>query len=313
MKRLFSLFSRALLVLSLCALLIPGTVVFAPSDVHAFGSLSENGTAAFMGIGIAPQKILHVSGSGPGSVPLFVRGSDSAGFIIERTPTNRWVLGVNESPTLGNGFVLSTIPTGNTSVPRLLVTPQGNVGIGTLAPVQRLQVEADNSTSIAIIGIYKDNDNEGFLGGNNSAVHGYSRTGWAGSFNGNVHISGNLTFGAAPSVSVGRIYLPGSGDIISTDSGRRYIYWNATAGTIRLYNEVNDDWCDYWWQTQKGAATAGNSGFLSADNWTDIITGIDTNGYGMEIHFGQADGTAGWCSVWLQHCGDKLVGHYIKY
>jgi hypothetical protein len=147
-----------------------------PADAQAFGSLTENGTAAFMGIGTVPQKILHVSGSGPGSVPLFQRSSDSAGFIIERTPTNRWVLGVNESPALGTGFVLSTIPTGNTSVPRLMITPTGKVGIGTVSPTRKLEV-VDTSNE-AIYGKNTGSLNYGYLGGSNYGVYGrYGDTG----------------------------------------------------------------------------------------------------------------------------------------
>jgi hypothetical protein len=126
-----------------------------------------------------------VSGSGPGSVPLFVRGSDSAGFIIERTPTNRWVLGVNESPTLGNGFVLSTIPTGNTSIPRLMITQDGNVGIGTTDPGARLEVETTNEIGIHgssnnMYGVYGESSSGNGVRGHSdttSAVSGHSNSG----------------------------------------------------------------------------------------------------------------------------------------
>jgi hypothetical protein len=172
MKRLAYHFLRSSLALSHCALLLTGTMVLAPSEAHAFGSLGENGTAAFMGIGTAtPLKILHVTGTGVGTVPLFQRATDSAGFIIERTSENRWVFGVNESPTLGNGFVLSTIPVGSTSVPRLLVTQDGNVGIGTTSPTQgRLHVE-DSTT--AIYGKISYNDNYGYVGGTDVGVYGH--------------------------------------------------------------------------------------------------------------------------------------------
>jgi hypothetical protein len=59
---------------------------------------------------------------------------------------------------------------------------------------------------------------------------------------------------------------------------------------IMLHNTTGD-WLDYWWQTQKGTATAGNSGSIAG--WTynqPIISDIDGNDYGIEVHFGQADG-----------------------
>jgi hypothetical protein len=187
MNGTFSRFSRSLLLMSLCILLLPVSILLAPAGAEAFGGLTENGTAAFMGIGTVPQKILHVSDSGPGSVPLFQRNSDSAGFIIERTPTNRWVLGVNESPTLGNGFVLSTIPNGTTSIPRLLVTQGGKVGIGTITPDANSRLHVVNTDVVngskavygevthtgdaqAVYGKYSESLNYGFLGDNTWAV-----------------------------------------------------------------------------------------------------------------------------------------------
>jgi hypothetical protein len=176
MESLSSRSLRSLLFLFLCALLLPVPILITPGRAQAFGSLTENGTAAFMGIGVTPQKILHVSGTGPGTVPLFVRGTDSAGFIIERTPTNRWVLGVNENPDLGNGFVLSTIPTGTQSVPRLLVTQDGKVGIGNMPsgtiaiPIAKLDVIVQGGTDTAISGSCA-------TGGTGAGVYGYSSLG----------------------------------------------------------------------------------------------------------------------------------------
>jgi len=91
------------------------------------------------------------------------------------------------------------------------------------------------------------------------------------------------------------------------------LYWDRTNGEIELTN-TSGDWCDYWWQPQKGATTSGNSG-TTANGTSNIaiISGTNNNDYGFEVHFGQADGTTGWCSVWLQYANGRLVGHYIKY
>jgi hypothetical protein len=264
MQRFSWRFLRSSLVLFLCVLAIPGITIFAPGNAHAFGSLTENGTAAFMGIGINPTKILHVSGSGPGSVPLFSRASDSAGFIIERTSTNRWVLGVNESPTLGNGFVLSTIPFGTTSVPRLLVTQDGKVGIGTLYPTAQLHVEG---SSYAVKGVNTTRGTTGFLGHEDAGVQGYGAYPyWAGSFNGAlgfngiikdegiVHVSTDYYLNANTQVNViivnatenMSIYLP---PITDVRSGRIYTIKRADSTTysvtVRAYTGDNIE----WWQT----------------------------------------------------------------
>jgi hypothetical protein len=48
------------------------------------------------------------------------------------------------------------------------------------------------------------------------------------------------------------------------------------------------------------------------DSNRQIVKGTNIpNGF-LEIHFGQADGTAGWCLVWLQFFNEKMVGHFIK-
>ena len=134
--------------------------------------------------------------------------------------------------------------------------------------------------------------------------------------NGNARVAGDLTVvGTATfgGVTMGKIYLATSGTILSTDGGTRVLYWDATNSEIELTN-TSGDWLDYWWQAQKGATTSGNSGATATGTSNvAIISGTNSNDYGFEIHFGQADSTEGWCSVWLQYANSTLVGHYIKY
>jgi len=134
--------------------------------------------------------------------------------------------------------------------------------------------------------------------------------------NGNARVAGDLTVvGTATlgGVTMGKIYLATSGTILSTDGGTRVLSWDATNSEIELTN-TSGDWCDYWWQAQKGATTSGNSGATATGTSNvAIISGTNSNDYGFEIHFGQADSTEGWCSVWLQYANGALVGHYIKY
>ena len=112
---------------------------------------------------------------------------------------------------------------------------------------------------------------------------------------------------------MGKIYLTSSGTIISTHGGYRILSWDATNGEIEITN-TSSDWCDYWWQAQKGTTTSGDSGAINTGlGNVAIISGTNTNGYGFEVHFGQADGEDGWCAVWLQYANGVLVGHYIKY
>ncbi|NQT84516.1 hypothetical protein HQ563_15950 [bacterium] len=130
--------------------------------------------------------------------------------------------------------------------------------------------------------------------------------------NGDANVAGNLTVNG---VSMGKIFLTGDGTILATDLGRRELYWDRTNGDIEITN-TSGDWCDYWWQAQKGATTSGGSGAIPTVSNVVIISGFglgSPNDYGCEVHFGHADGTAGWCSVWLQYANGNLVGHYIKY
>jgi len=93
----------------------------------------------------------------------------------------------------------------------------------------------------------------------------------------------------------------------------KQLIWDKTNGEIEITNNSPDS-CHYWWQAQKGPTTSGNSGVISdgSEN-VPIISGINTDSYGFEVHFGQADGPYGWCSVWLQYAKGTLVGHYILY
>jgi len=135
---------------------------------------------------------------------------------------------------------------------------------------------------------------------------------------GNTNIAGDVSATSVTSSNInglnfGKIFLNANGSIVSTRAGTHELYWDKASGNI-VINNTNADYCDYWCQSQKGAVTAGNSGaILPSTSNSIIISGVNTNGNGFEIHFGQADGTGGWCSVWLQYANGNLVGHYIIY
>jgi hypothetical protein len=114
-------------------------------------------------------------------------------------------------------------------------------------------------------------------------------------------------------VTMGRIYLTGDGTILTTRSGTNELYWDYDfpGGHLELRN-TGGDWLDYWWQSQKGTTMAGRSNALAGSS-TFVIEDLTSNNHGAQIHFGQADGQGGWCSVWLQYANGVLVGHYIKY
>ena len=129
-----------------------------------------------------------------------------------------------------------------------------------------------------------------------------------------------LTDGLATKVTgtgmtMGKVYLTGHGGNIVTDAGGTFtLTWNADGDWILLTN-TNTAKCSWWYYIQNPEApTTGNTGVVDPSTDMKIITPVATNdNTGFEIHFGQADGTAGWCSVWLQYCHGVMVGHYMKY
>ncbi|HNW90643.1 MAG TPA: hypothetical protein PKN48_13340 [Bacteroidales bacterium] len=128
----------------------------------------------------------------------------------------------------------------------------------------------------------------------------------------NSSVSTSLNADMVDGVHEGKVYLNASGTIASTRGGTYILSWDG-ADNIQLTN-TSGDWCDVWWITIKGAVMAsGTNATATGTSNVNIISGVDdANDYGFEIHFGQADGTGGWCSVWLQFANSRLVGHYIN-
>jgi hypothetical protein len=125
-------------------------------------------------------------------------------------------------------------------------------------------------------------------------------------------VTGNLT-GKVNGMSIGSIFLTEDGTILSTAGGAMELFWDLTHDRIILYNSFNDV-IGFWWKTQRGTTAEGSSGIISKGENLDIIPShVNIDAEGFEIHFGQLNGTGGWCSVWLQYFDGKMVGHYIKY
>jgi hypothetical protein len=139
----------------------------------------------------------------------------------------------------------------------------------------------------------------------------------AGNASGNVPVSNgtvntNLNSDMVDGVHHGKVYLTVAGTIATTRGNTCILTWDG-AGNIQLTNN-SGDWCDVWWISAKGAVLAcGNNATGSGTSNVSIISGVNVaNDYGFEVHFGQADGAGGWCSVWLQYANGVLVGHYIN-
>ncbi|HOY31636.1 MAG TPA: hypothetical protein PKW80_07125 [Bacteroidales bacterium] len=138
----------------------------------------------------------------------------------------------------------------------------------------------------------------------------------AGNASGNVPVSNgtvnaNLNADMADGVHHGKVYLINSGNIATTRNGTNVLYWDGM-GNIQITN-TGGDWCDVWFITVKGTTMACNSlAIAGGSSNVTIISGMTNNDYGCEIHFGQADGQGGWCTVWLQYANAVLIGHYIN-
>jgi hypothetical protein len=186
------------------------------------------------------------------------------------------------------------------------VDPLENVGIGTAAPSAKLEVAGDVTVS-------------GLGGSGSITIDGTTDTITASSGSlsfgsTNLVTTGSVNAAAVNGLAMGKVYLTATGTIVTTRGGGNVLRWNtAGTGSIELTN-TSGDWCDFWWQAQKGAATSGGASAISSPSTNVvIISGMNSNDYGCEVHFGQADGQGGWASVWLQYANGVLVGHYIKY
>ena len=129
-------------------------------------------------------------------------------------------------------------------------------------------------------------------------------------------VTGNVTgdvHGNINGLTMGIINMTANGIIVSTRSGQYDLYWDKTNSKITARN-TNSNYSHVWWQGQQGATPVGGALALLPNTGSyDIITSLSTNSYGYEIHFGDADGGVGYCSVWIQYSMGRLVGHYIKY
>ncbi len=108
----------------------------------------------FTGEGITPNLLSHRSGGTPGApaatlsgdVLLYIQGAghNGAAFTaskvgITMAARENWVPGAN-----GTSLLFSTTPNGSTALTtRMTVDHNGNVGIGTTVPAERLEVEGD--------------------------------------------------------------------------------------------------------------------------------------------------------------------------
>jgi len=113
-------------------------------------------------------------------------------------------------------------------------------------------------------------------------------------------------------ITMGKIFLSASDTIVWTASRTYALYWDQSTGEISIKNSNPVYPCDYWWQSQKKDVMEGNANAVPEITDEAIIT-ISNDNDGFEIHFGRAEDSTGWCSVWLQYKNGFLVGHHIKY
>jgi hypothetical protein len=110
---------------------------------------------------------------------------------------------------------------------------------------------------------------------------------------------------------VGSIFIPmmTNGTVCSTRDGGCVLKWEAQNFDFLLDN-TSGDWLDFW-LINKGTYVQG--ALMDGTTEYKLIDWNNNNDDGAEIHFGQADGTGGYCSVWIQYANGRIVGHYIKY
>ncbi|MCX6301115.1 MAG: tail fiber protein [Bacteroidia bacterium] len=110
-------------------------------------------------------------------------------------------------------------------------------------------------------------------------------------------------------MTMGTINMTASGPVISTYG--MVLIWDLSTPRFSIYNgsDVN---CWYWYTEQgKGAAPTGSAMRIEIGATEPIVLTVK-DGAGYEIHFGDVEGTGGYCSLWLHFAGGVLTGHYIQ-
>jgi len=227
---------------------------------------------------------------------------DKAGYYITNGDNNLaigYMAGYNNADGNSNVFIGNMAGFNETGSNKLYIAntagipliygdfSTGNVGIGTTTVPKRLNVSGDAEIS-----------------GNISA--GSVTAPVTGNITGNVN--GNLT-GQVNTMTIGKIYSEIHGDLVTVDGFT--LSWDVDLDEITITNDGSGV-CGFWYKAQLGTLSNGNTGSVPVSDKTVLLTGWRTDFNGFEIHFGQADGTSGWCSVWLQYLDGHMVGHYIR-
>ena len=140
-----------------------------------------------VGIGTdSPSDLLHLYRNTSGSLGLRISNSDPQG----RDYAFR-VGGASSSIGAGNLAIYDH----SANVTRMVITPDGKVGIGTVSPLHRLDVLAVSSED-AIKGYSPSGTGVWAASATSYGIFGQSSSGWAGYFSGPVHITGNLSKGS---------------------------------------------------------------------------------------------------------------------
>jgi len=260
-----SILIAVLLMLSIVFVVLPGTAM-----ADNFGSLTDNGTAAYMGIGTAtPERPLHLFGQ----ACLFERDRDSAGFIIKRTAVNRWVFGVDEAPT--SLFVIKTYPEGQPATVRMVIDTSGRVGIGTTSPGTLTKLHAVNdNTSTNRVAIFGET-----AGGNTAGVSGVNiDAGTMGFLGGQAFDEGAGAFGGYYNTGTATLRDWGA---LGTDSSGVFGQWGASGPSGFLGNSNYGAYGSYGSNNGcLGSATCGVQGNGSSDS--KGVFGTSDTGWGVD-------------------------------
>jgi len=252
-------------------------------------------SSANIGLGTeSPTSALHISKSATGGVPLLrIHNTDDyATGISLSTIYQEYLVGQNRPPDATTVTDAFFIYDENNDATRLLIDPDGHVGIGTTVPSYPLHVstaagsgqpavygENSGTDGLGIKGVNTSSNSQGYLGGNNRGAAGTHSSGNYGMLG----MSDAGTYGHHQSSgNYGRLGTASYGVYGHNNSGGNYGYLGSNNhGSYGSHNSGNYGYQGSANYGSYGSHNTGNYGFLGSDAYGSYGVHGSSGNYGF--------------------------------